>query len=90
MLAVHFNCNKQKISEISFIVIEKITSQGDAAHICIDETVRPRFQTFIVMNLSESSQLVTRDVEMTSSVVRNPLVRPIVFIQLQNGTNYNS
>ena len=32
-LAVHFNCTKHEISEISFIVIEKITSQGDAAHI---------------------------------------------------------
>ena len=34
-LAVHFNnyCTKHKISEISFILIEKITSQGDAAHI---------------------------------------------------------
>ena len=32
-LAVHFKCTKHEISEISFIVIEKITSQGDAAHI---------------------------------------------------------
>ena len=31
--AVHFNCTKHEISEISFSVIEKITSQGDAAHI---------------------------------------------------------
>ena len=32
-LAVHFNCTKHEISEINFIVIEKITSQGDAAYI---------------------------------------------------------
>ena len=32
-LAVHFNCTKHEISEISLIVIEAITSQGDAAHI---------------------------------------------------------
>ena len=32
-LAVHFNCTKHEISEISFILTEKITSQGDAAHI---------------------------------------------------------
>ena len=32
-LAVHFNCTKHQISEISFIVIEKIIAQGDAAHI---------------------------------------------------------
>ena len=32
-LAVHFNCIERKISEISFIVIEKITSKGDAHHI---------------------------------------------------------
>ena len=32
-LAVHFNCTKHEISEISFIVIEKIATQGDAAHI---------------------------------------------------------
>ena len=32
-LAVHFNCIEHNISEISFIVIEKITSQGDAAYI---------------------------------------------------------
>ena len=32
-LAFHFNCTKHEISEISFIFIEKITSQGDAAHI---------------------------------------------------------
>ena len=32
-LAVHFNCVEHGISEISFIVIEKITSQGDAAYI---------------------------------------------------------
>jgi len=32
-LAVHFNCIEHDISEISFIVIEKITSQGDAAYI---------------------------------------------------------
>ena len=31
-LAVHFNCTKHEISEINF-VIEKITSQGDAAYI---------------------------------------------------------
>ena len=35
-LAVHFNCIEDDISEISFIVIEKITSQGDAAHIELD------------------------------------------------------
>ena len=32
-LAVHFNCIEHDISEISFIVIEKITSQSDAAYI---------------------------------------------------------
>ena len=32
-LAVHFNCTQHVISEISFIVIEKITSQGDATYI---------------------------------------------------------
>ena len=32
-LAVHFNCTKHEISDISFILIEKITSQGGAAHI---------------------------------------------------------
>ena len=32
-LVVHFNCIEHNISEISFIVIEKITSQGDAAYI---------------------------------------------------------
>ena len=32
-LAVHFNCIEHDISEISFIVIEKITSRGDAAYI---------------------------------------------------------
>ena len=32
-LAVHFSCTLHEISEISFLVIEKITSQGDAAHI---------------------------------------------------------
>ena len=32
-LPVHFNCTKNEISEISFIVIEQITSQGDAAYI---------------------------------------------------------
>ena len=32
-LAVHFNCNQHEISEINFIVIERITSQGDAAYI---------------------------------------------------------
>ena len=32
-LAVHFNCIEHEISEISLTVIEKITSQGDAAHI---------------------------------------------------------
>ena len=32
-LAVHFNCTKHGMSEISFILIEKITSRGDAAHI---------------------------------------------------------
>ena len=32
-LAVYFNCIEHDISEISFIVIEKITSQGDAAYI---------------------------------------------------------
>ena len=32
-LAVHFNCTKHEISELSFIVSEKITSQGDAAYI---------------------------------------------------------
>ena len=32
-LAVHFNRIEHDISEISFIVIEKITSQGDAAYI---------------------------------------------------------
>ena len=32
-LAIHFNCTKHEISEISFIVIEIITSQGNAAHI---------------------------------------------------------
>ena len=32
-LAVHFNCIEHNISEISFIVIEEITSQGDAAYI---------------------------------------------------------
>ena len=32
-LAVHFNCIEHDISEISFIVIEKITSQGDVAYI---------------------------------------------------------
>ena len=32
-IAVHFNCTKHEISEINFIVIEKITSQGDAAYI---------------------------------------------------------
>jgi len=31
-LAVYFNCTKHKIFEISFVIIEKITSQGDAAH----------------------------------------------------------
>ena len=30
-LALHFNCTKHEISEINFI--EKITTQGDAAHI---------------------------------------------------------
>ena len=32
-LAVHFNYTKHEISKISFIVIEKIISQGDVAHI---------------------------------------------------------
>ena len=32
-LAVHFDCTQHVISEISFIVIEKITSQGDATYI---------------------------------------------------------
>ena len=32
-LAVHFNCTEHEISEINFIVIEKITSQGDVAYI---------------------------------------------------------
>ena len=32
-LAVHFNCIEHESSEVSFIVIEKITSQRDAAHI---------------------------------------------------------
>ena len=32
-LAVHFNCIEHDISGISFIVIEKIASQGDAAYI---------------------------------------------------------
>ena len=31
--AVHFNCTKHEISKINFIVIETITSQGDAAYI---------------------------------------------------------
>ena len=31
-LAVHFNCTEHNISEINFIVIEKVTSQGDTAH----------------------------------------------------------
>ena len=32
-LAVHFNCTRHEISEINFIVIEQITSQGVAAYI---------------------------------------------------------
>ena len=32
-LAVHFNCTQHVISQISFIVIEKITSQGGATYI---------------------------------------------------------
>ena len=32
-LAVHFNCTQHVISEISFIIIEKINSQGDATYI---------------------------------------------------------
>ena len=30
-LAIHFNCTKHVVSDISFIVIERITSQGNAA-----------------------------------------------------------
>ena len=41
-LAVHFNFIEHDISEISFIVIKKITSQGDAAY--IDRLLGP-FQT---------------------------------------------
>ena len=32
-LAVHFNCIKHEISQISFIVIEQITSQGDGVYL---------------------------------------------------------
>ena len=32
-VSIHFNCTQHVISEISFIVIEKITSQGGATYI---------------------------------------------------------
>ena len=48
-LAVHFNCIEHDISEISFIVIEKIASQGDATH--IDRLLLTREDFFKIFSL---------------------------------------
>ena len=72
-LAVHFNCIEHKISEISFIVIEKITSQGDAAHIDRLLLTREAYWTaqLCTLNLTVLTKDANSDLKLASAIILN-------------------
>ena len=72
-LAVHFNSIKHEISEISFVLIEKITSQGDAAHINRLLLTREAYWTaqLCTLNPTVLTKDPNSDPKITSAIILN-------------------
>ena len=72
-LAVHFNSIKHEISEISFVLIEKITSQGDAAHINRLLLTREAYWTaqLCTLNPTVLTKDANSDPKITSAIILN-------------------